>query len=79
MAGDLVSCQSGVASELRHICMSLAVSIPRSVNPTGREVMASDLVSCQSGVASEVHHIDMSLGDVDTQIRPLNWTGGGGH
>ena len=61
MATNLVSCQSGVASEVHHIDMSWVVLIFRPIHPTGREMMATNLVSCQSGVASELHHIHMSL------------------
>ena len=78
MATNLVSCQSGVALELHHIHMSLVVSILRSVHPTGREMVATNLVLYTSGVALEVHHIHMSLGEVHTQIRPPNRTGGDG-
>ena len=78
MATNLVSCQSGVASEVHHIDMSLVVLILRSVHPTGCEIVATNRVLYTSGVASEVHHIHMSLGEVHTQIRPPNWTGGDG-
>ena len=70
MASDLVSCQSGVASEVHHIHMTLVVSIPRSVQPlNGRTIW----VSYTSGVASELHHICRSLVvSILRSIQPLN-------
>ena len=79
MATTLVSYTGGVASEVHHIDMSLAVLILRSVHPTGCEIVATNRVLYTSGVASEVHHIHMSLGEVHTQIHPPNRTGGGGY
>ena len=64
---------SGVTSEVHHIHMSLIVFIPRSVHPTGCEVIATNLVSCQSDVTSELHHIHMSLAvSILRSVHPLD-------
>ena len=70
MASDWVSCQSGVASEVHHIDMSLVVSIPRSVQPLNERTI---WVSYTSGVTSEVHHIRMTLVvSILRSVQPLN-------